>query len=263
MKIADIHAHVFPEKLAEKAAHSIGEFYNMEITRPASLDTLIAEDEKAGISRCVISNSAVTPKQVVNINNYLASAAKTHPSFIAFGSIFPGMEGYEAELARMVEMGIRGVKIHSDFQRLPIDDPSAVGTYRAIARLGLPVLFHMGDTRYDYSSPERLTNLLRQVPDLRVIAAHFGGWSTWERSLAHPQPENVLYDTASTLPLVSRELVLRMLDRFGTERMLFGTDFPMWEPKQQVEQFLSLGLSPAENQRVLYDNFMDLLGLQD
>ena len=50
---------------------------------------------------------------------------------------------------------------------------------------------------------------------------------------------------------------------FGEDRILFGTDFPMWEPKQQVEQFLSLGLSPAENQRVLYDNFMDLLGLQD
>ena len=100
------------------------------------------------------------------------------------------------------------------------------------------MLFHMGDDRYDFSSPKRLTNLLKKAPDLKVIAAHFGGWAIWEQSFHHPQPENVLYDTSSTIPLVSEELVYRMFDRFGPERFLFGSDFPMWKPKDAVEQVL-------------------------
>ena len=89
------------------------------------------------------------------------------------------MDGYEEVLDELQALGSRGLKIHPDFQKLPIDDPSGIETYRAIARRGLPVLMHMGDNRYDFSSPERLTNLIRQVPDLIVIAAHFGGWNAW------------------------------------------------------------------------------------
>lgn len=261
MKIADIHIHVFPDKLAEKAAHSIGEFYDKTAYTIASTERLVNELAEAGISRCVISNSATTPKQVRNINTFLAQAAHEHPGFMGFGSLYPGMEGYEEELDRMEELGLRGLKIHPDFQRVPIDASCGIDMYRSIARRGLPVLFHMGDDRYDYSSPKRLTNLLRKVPDLKVIAAHFGGWTIWERSLNHPQPENVLYDTSSTIPLVSEELVYRMFDRFGPERFLFGSDFPMWKPKDTVEQLLRFDLGEDVMEKILYGNFCKLLGL--
>ena len=59
MKIADVHAHVFPEKLAVKAAGSIGQFYGTEMYGEASMERLVAEEEKAGVSRYVISSSAV------------------------------------------------------------------------------------------------------------------------------------------------------------------------------------------------------------
>ena len=204
---------------------------------------------------CVISNSAVTPHQVHDVNTFLASAAASHPSFVGFGSIYPGMDGFEEELDRIVSLGLRGLKIHPDFQKLPIDDPSGIETYRAVARRGLPVLFHMGDDRYDYSTPQRLMNLLRQVPDLRVIAAHFGGWRAWELSYENPLPENVLYDTSSTTPMIPRDFVLRMLDRFGPERFLFGSDFPMWEPVKMVEQFRGLGLDENTLCRIFSGNF--------
>lgn len=255
MKITDVHAHVFPDKLADKAAHSIGDFYGAASYCAASVENLLREEQKAGISRCVISNSAVTPHQVYDVNTFLASAAASHPSFVGFGSIYPGMDGFEEELDRIVSLGLRGLKIHPDFQKLPIDDPSGIETYRAVARRGLPVLFHMGDDRYDYSTPQRLMNLLRQVPDLRVIAAHFGGWRAWELSYENPLPENVLYDTSSTTPMIPRDFVLRMLDRFGPERFLFGSDFPMWEPVKMVEQFRGLGLDENTLSRIFSGNF--------
>ena len=263
MKIADVHAHVFPEKLAVKAAGSIGQFYGAEMYCEASMERLVAEEEKAGVSRYVISSSAVVPKQVRSIVEFLAEARKGHPECISFGSIYPGMDGFEEELDRMLELGLRGIKIHPDFQKLAIDDERGIETYKAIARRDLPVLFHMGDDRYDFSSPERLTNLLRRVPELRAVAAHFGGWRSWPRSLAHLQPESVLYDTSSTLGMIDRELVLRFIDKIGPDRLIFGTDFPMWSPKEELERFLSLGLDEAEQQKILYGNFMNLLHLKD
>ena len=250
MKIADIHAHIFPEKLAEKASHSIGSFYGVSIEREADMPRLCAEDKLAGITRCVVSNSATNASQVQNANTFLAEAVRGHDGYLAFGTIYPGMDGFEEELDRMLELGLRGIKIHPDFQKLAIDDERGIETYKAIARRDLPVLFHMGDDRYDFSSPERLTNLLRRVPEL-------------PRSLAHLQPESVLYDTSSTLGMIDRELVLRFIDKIGPDRLIFGTDFPMWSPKEELERFLSLGLDEAEQQKILYGNFMNLLHLKD
>ena len=72
MKIADIHAHIFPDKLAEKASHSIGDFYGVSIKREANMHCLTAEDRLAGVTRCVVSNSATSAKQVFNANTFLA-----------------------------------------------------------------------------------------------------------------------------------------------------------------------------------------------
>lgn len=263
MKAADFHAHIFPDRLAERAAGSIGDFYGVKISRTASVDALLAEETAAGISRCVVSNSAVTAKQVHNINTFLAEAVRQHPGFIGFGSVYPGMDGVEDELDRMLELGLRGVKIHPDFQKLAIDAPTAIDTYRAIAARELPVLFHMGDSRYDYSSPERLMHLLRLVPELRVVAAHFGAWNTWQRALTQPMPDNVLYDTSSTLGMIDRDTVMRLFDRLGPQRFLFGSDFPMWSVKEELGRFLALGLDEETNETILYGNYMKLFGLTD
>ena len=122
MKIADIHAHIFPEKLAEKASHSIGSFYGIPIEREADMPRLCAEDKLAGITRCAVSNSATNASQVRNANTFLAEAVRGHDGYLAFGTIYPGMDGFEEELDRMLELGLRGVKIHPDFQKLAIDD---------------------------------------------------------------------------------------------------------------------------------------------
>ncbi len=264
-KVADIHAHVFPEKLADKAPASISAFYGgMGVAcHPATPQKLAFYEQEAGITRFVMSNSATSAHQVRSINDFLPRAAETVPGAIAFGSIFPGMDGAIEELERAKALGIRGLKVHPDFQKVPLDDPAGVPIYRKAAELGLPVLFHMGDDRYDYSTPERLMHLLRQVPDLQVIAAHFGGWRAWAHSYECPLPSCVLYDTSSTLPMIPRGMVLRMLDKFGPERFLFGTDFPMWSPKEELARFLALGLGEDVNEKILYGNFMKLFDLHD
>jgi len=258
MRVADIHTHVFPDAIAEKASAAIGVFYEQDICHTASLNILLEEEARAGIKNFVVSSSATSPEQAEHINAFIASCAKDVPGMIPFGSLFPTMENWAPVLEQIQEYGLRGIKIHSDFQKIDIDDPRAVEMYRAIAKTGLPVMFHMGDNRYDYSAPERLENLIRQVPDLIAIAAHFGGWQAWDRSYAHVLPENVYYDTSSSLMFISKERALELLDRLGAHRFLFGSDFPMWTPQKELERFLALGLDEATNNRILYENFEHL-----
>ena len=261
MRIADIHAHIFPHKLAEKASASIGGFYGTHAGHLASVEMLLPLEAEAGITHCAVASSATSPHQVQHINDFIASEVQAHSNLIGLGTLFPTMEGWEAEVERMVALGLRGVKIHPDFQHIPIDLPEAVPMYRAVAKAGLPVLFHMGDARYDYSSPQRLTNLIRQVPDLIAIAAHFGGWQAWDKSYDHVQPENVFYDTSSSLMFLGKERALDFLDKLGAQRFLFGTDFPMWTPAEELQRFLDLGLEEALQAQILFGNFKRLFRL--
>ena len=102
MKVADIHAHIFPEKLADKAPASISAFYGgMDVAcHPATAENLVKFEHEAGITRFVMSNSATSAHQVRSINDFLPQAVKDVPGAIAFGSIFPGMDGAEEELER-------------------------------------------------------------------------------------------------------------------------------------------------------------------
>ena len=255
MKIADAHAHIFPDKIAEKASHAIGEFYETSMPHIATLTELSALEQEAGIETFIVSSSATSPEQAGHINDFIAQSIQNRPDVIGFGSLFPTMEDWEEELERMVALGLRGIKIHSDFQAIPIDEAVSVPMYKAIAKAGLPVLFHMGDDRYDYSAPERLANLIRQVPDLIAIGAHFGGYRAWDRASAQTLPENVFYDTSSSLMFLGKERALDLLDKMGPHRFLFGTDFPMWTPEKELQRFLDLGLDESTRDRILYGNF--------
>ena len=258
MKIADIHAHIFPNKIAVKASSVISAFYSVDFDTVASLDNLLQLEEEAGVSMLAVSSSATDARQVTPINDFIAQSIQGRDNVIGFGSLFPTMDGWEAELERMQAMGIRGIKIHPDFQKVDIDDPRAVDMYRGIAKAGLPVLFHTGDDRYPYSAPEKLLSLIRQVPDLIAIAAHFGGWRAWDQSSKCILPENVFYDTSSSLMFLTKERTLELLDRIGPHRFLYGTDFPMWTPKEEIARFLSLGLDETTRDRILYGNFEKL-----
>ena len=94
-----------------------------------------------------------------------------------------------------------------------------------------------------------------------AIAAHFGGWESWERSYAHVQPENVFYDTSSSLQFLGKERALDYLDKLGAHRFLFGTDFPMWTPQEELQRFLDLGLDTSAQEAILHGNFERLFGL--
>ncbi len=136
-----------------------------------------------------------------------------------------------------------------------------ISVYRMAAKAGLPILFHMGDSRYEYSAPRRLAHVAEAVPELTCLAAHYGGYERWDEAYQYLKLPNVYFDTSSSLFKLSKTDAIVMMEHMGMERFMFGTDFPMWDHEKELERFLSLGLSEGDNDIVLYQNFEALHGI--
>ena len=263
MKIIDIHTHVYPDAIAQKAADSIGQFYDMPVRRNGTLDCLLREGEQ--ISLRMICSVAVSPSRVEAINDYLSATVAAHPGQVkAFGAMHPDFPGVERELDRIQELGFYGIKLHPDIQRFPLDSPSSVSLLKKAAERGLPALLHTGDSRFDFSGPERVARLLDQVPDLQAICAHLGGWSEWEKAsrLLAGRPE-VWVDTSSSLYAFEPQAAADMIHCYSPERVLFGTDYPMWDTPGELERFFSLPLTEKEREKILHLNAEELLELKE
>ena len=93
------------------------------------------------------------------------------------------------------------------------------------------------------------------------MAAHLGGYTEWDAARECLQGPNVYVDTSSSIAFIGRDEALESIYQFGTDRVMFGTDFPMWMASEELERFFSLGLSEEENRAVLYGNFARLYKL--
>ncbi len=265
MKIADAHTHIFPKKIAVRASKSIGDFYGLDMAFPADVDILRENEKKIGAERCLVCSAAVTASQVVTINDFISSECRKAKDeggliLVGFCAMHPEFEGITEELDRAKELGLVGVKFHHDFQKFDIDDPKALPMYREIAKRGMPILFHAGDNRYDHSAPHRIANVMQQIPELTVIASHFGGYQRWHELDCIDRSANIYFDTSSSLDFLPIEKANAIIERFGTDKFMFGTDFPMWDAEKELERFMKLGLSESEREDVLYNNFRRLFG---
>lgn len=264
MEIIDSHAHIYPEKIAQKATEAIGEFYSIEMEMPAgTADQLIKDCERAGITRCVVHSVATTAHQVRSINEFIKREITEHPEFIGFMTLHQDMTEEEvfSEVEWAIQNGFKGIKLHPDFQKFNIDDQSVEKFYRAAGNR-LPILFHVGDDRYEYSRPERLANVAKKFPEVNFIAAHFGGYRCWESSVVLKDLKNVYFDTCSSLFYLSVEQAKERIDLFGAERFFFATDFPMWDAQGELKRFNQIPLTEREREMIFSENIKKLLNLK-
>ena len=260
--IVDAHCHIYPDKIAERAALSIGKFYDIPMNLDGRVDTLLREEKKAGITHFLVHSVSTHPSQVKNINEFIASqVALSNGCMTGFGTLHPDSTTMDEDLEHLIELGLKGVKIHPDVQGFALDsDKSIAMCERLVGRL--PVLVHTGDHRYSFSNPPQTARFLEALPGLVVIGAHFGGWSVWQEAAeALSGYDNFIVDCSSSLYALSPETAKRLFYRYGPERVLFGTDYPMWTPQEELERFYAVGLTPREQRMVLYENAARLLGL--
>ncbi|MBQ9941925.1 MAG: amidohydrolase [Christensenellaceae bacterium] len=259
MNIFDIHTHIFPEKIADRAVHAIGEFYHLPMEGGGCSRGLLYHGQHIGTRGYAVCSVATSPHQAGHINDFIAAEVAAHPEFVGFATLHPAMADPQAELERVLKLGLKGIKLHPDQQQFYIDDPAAMEIYRLAERYKLPVLLHMGDETRDYSLPIRLARVLERFADLCVIAAHLGGYRHWEEADRYLGGTNVYFDTSSSLAFLPPEKAADLICRHGTHKVLFGTDYPLWHPEEELARFLALPLTPHQQADILWNNAAALL----
>ncbi len=256
MDIIDMHAHVFPPAVAKKAVDNLGSYYNYTMHGTGTFEDLTKSAKQAGVGRLVICSTATRPDQVENINTYLSGLITDHVA--AFGSLHRDYENFEAEIDRMEHLGLKGVKLHPDFQEFDMDDKKMFPIYEALEGR-LPILFHVGDETSDRSAPKRLARVLENFPKLTAIGAHLGGYSRWDEAMEFLIGKNLYIDTSSVFRRLRKEQVTEIIKKHGVDKVLFGTDYPLERHDYPLENILALRLSDDEKEQILYTNAYNLI----
>lgn len=261
MKLIDIHTHIYPPAIARKAAASIREFYQLGTDEmDGTADTLLERGTRAGIDRFVILPVAMRPERTRHINDFIIDQVAQQPRFLGFGTIHAGMVDIVGEVEYIMARGLRGLKMHPDSQVFAIDDPRLFPAYEMLQGK-LPVLLHMGDTRFDYSHPARLRRVLENFPNLQVIAAHFGGYSMYETAYELLRDRDCIFDVSSSMMFMEDGIAEKYINTYGAERMAFGTDYPLWDPIVETKRFLELKLTDEQFEQIGHKTVERILNL--
>ena len=263
MEIIDAHAHIYPSKIAKKATETIGKFYDIEMDMSeGTAEQLIADGSKIGITRYVVHSVATNTHQVRAINEFIRAESQLYPEFIPFMTLHQDLteEEIKEEVEWCINNGFKGVKLHPDFQKFNIDDEQVQKIYRVVDDR-LPILFHVGDDRYDYSKPYRLASMAKKFPNVKFIAAHFGGYRCWDDAKVYLGLDNVYFDTCSSLPFLSTEKAKELIDLLGEDKFFFATDFPMWDAVKELERFNQIPLTEEQREKIFSKNLKNLLKL--
>lgn len=262
MQIIDIHTHIYPSKIAVKATDSVRDFYQLRGSgnMDGTVELLRQRGALAGISRYTVLPVSNSPERVHSINSFILEQAGIHQDFIGFGTVHAAMNDIEEEAEWILNAQLKGIKMHPDSQRFPIDDPRLYPVYDLIQGK-IPVMLHMGDPRYNYSHPVRLRHVMDTFPNLQVIAAHFGGYKMFETAKEQLWDTDCIFDISSAMMFMEPGEAERYIHFYGAERMAYGTDYPLWDPVEEVKHFQSLKLTGAEFDQIAHKTAERILGL--
>lgn len=263
--IIDFHAHCFPDAIAPKALAPMQKLTGITPCYDGTASGLSEKMKADGIDFSVVCNIATNAHQLAKVNSFAIDINDFSRTLIALGSAHPDSEILEDELQRLIDHDIRGIKIHPEYMPYYIDDPEWDRVFSLCEEMGIFVLSHTG---FDYvspdktaSTPDRVAKVLDRHPNLTFIAAHMGGNRFYPQVLEHLcGRENLYFDTAIMSRLDKNDLyVSRIIESHGVDRILFGTDAPWSEPKNEVAFIRSLGLGKENEEKIFHLNAEKLL----
>ena len=261
--VIDSHCHIYPAKIAKPAVESTGRFYDMTALGDGTVDSLLKIGKNAGIDRFVVQSVATTPHQVQSINKFISDEVSLFPDkLIGLGTMHPESDDLRGDLEHIKKLGLHGVKLHADIQRFAIDDYRCLKIYELCEKENMPILMHTGVYRFDYSNPNRLVPVLEKYKNLIVIGAHLGGWSVWDEAVEKLSGyKNFYVDSSSSLYELPIDRATEIIRAYGANRVLFGSDFPVFSPDIELERFMALPLTDDEKRAILSENVLKLYNI--
>ena len=262
--LIDFHTHAFPERIAARAVGSLAEGSGGMVPQTeGTLASLKEQMDKDGVDISVVLSIATNPKQQANVNSF-AMEIDREDRFMAFGSVHPDAPDALAELERIKDAGLKGVKFHPEYQHFYANEERMKPLYRKISELGLITLFHAGqDIGFGppyHCLPEHLLGALRWL-EAPVVAAHWGGYGCAADVISMLCGENLYFDLSFGYGCIPKPFAQRILDRHGPEKLLFGSDMPWHRPAWERRLIDSLDLSEEDREKIFFRNAQKLLKL--
>lgn len=259
--IIDFHVHCFTDELAAKAVPQLAKGANITARLDGTISSLKESMKKAGVDKSVVLSIATKPSQTEKINNWTAFIEDD--SIIGFGSIHPENENWKEILSRLKKNGIKGIKLHPDYQKFFVDDKKMYPIYEWAVELGLIILFHAGvDIGLPdpcHATPERLRRVIDTFPEGKFVAAHMGGFSCWDEVEKHLVGTEIYFDTSYSLNFMDAEQVRRIINNHGYEKILFATDSPWGDQSEEVEKIREFSFGDEIESAILGLNARKLL----
>lgn len=263
--IIDFHVHAFPDALAAKALSLLSKCSGgVKPNYDATISGLESYLAKNNVDYAVVLNIATNPHQEKKVNDFAISLLEKK-NIIPFGSVHPDSPNALSELERLAKAGIRGIKLHPDYQHFFVDDEKMFPIYKKIAELGFITVFHAGvDIGYPkpvHCTPERLLCALDLFDDAPVVAAHFGGWLLWDSVLEDLCGTKVYLDTAFSSGKMPPDYAKELIKAHGADKVLLGSDMPWSDTLDEVRFVQSLDLSAEDEEKILSNNAKRLLNI--
>lgn len=275
--IIDFHTHTFPDELAKKTIPYLESKAGFVARTDGTIKGLKKSMEEANIDISVLLPVVTSPKQTLKINDCAIENNKLD-GFISFGGIHPDFEDYKNELKRLKDNGIKGIKLHPDYQNTFIDDLKYINIVNEAFRLGLIVIIHSGidygSTEVIRATPERIKNLLNNLEYKGTfILAHMGYTFKWDMIIDEFKGYDVYFDLALCLgvlkmndkyyPLMDENTLIKFINTFGSKKILFATDSPWMGQKESIDMFNSFkNISKKDKDNILYKNAIKILEIK-
>ena len=268
--IIDFHTHVFPDKIASATigalATNSGNKPNTDGTVQGMVDALKRANADVAVALPVLTKAS-------QFESVLKFACMVNEQFkneqrkiISFAGMHPECEDIDEKMQRIKSLGIKGIKLHPDYQSTFIDDQRYIDIIKCAKKYDLIVITHSGvDDGYEghpvRCPVDRALKVVKEVDYDKFILAHFGAHKLWEDVLAQLCGENVLFDTAFTLHEIDKDLFVDIVNKHGSDKILFATDCPWRDIKTDLEILSSFGLKQDDLDNILYKNALKLLNL--
>lgn len=288
--IIDFHTHIFPDKIAGKTIETLGRLAGVQAASDGTLQGLLNSMNKSGVDISVIMPVCTKPEQFENINTFAQEINGRYENKIfSFGGIHPDCEDYKGKLNGIKSLGIQGIKIHPDYQKVMIDDLRYLRIIEYASELGLIILTHagidIGMPEPVHCPPDKMRKVLDIVKPDKMVLGHYGGWKQWEQVYEYLAGENVYLDTAflfgvcqskkqedtKSKPVqegsqfqdyITKDEFLKILNKHGANRILFATDSPWSDAKAGIQWINSLPVSEVEKRQILGENAGKLLEIK-
>ena len=262
--VIDFHTHIFPDKIAARTIQALEEKAGLTASTDGTLNGLISSMDNAKVDLSVVLPVVTKPSQFETVNTFAASVNEQYQGkLLSFGGIHPDTENYKKELDRIKELGLKGIKIHPDYQGVMIDDVRYMNIIEYADALGLIILTHAGiDIGLPdpvHCPPDKMRKVIDKLHPQKMVVAHYGGWKQWEEVYEYLAGENLYLDTAFTFDYIEEDMFNKILEKHGTDKVLFATDCPWGYQKKDVESLLKLNLTGEVKEKIFYKNAKKLL----